>query len=164
MAAADVVFIAIGTPSRHGDGHADHLSYVSAAAKEIASALKYTVIATKSTVPVGTGDDIERIIRKSGPKLNSPSFPISEFLREEGISVPCNDRRLRPGNCRGSFGQCHRRGYDKPPRQERQTMSVSIRQVHPVFVGEVTGVDISQARSAAARSPRSSAAWTSTPC
>ena len=60
---ADVVFIAVGTPSRRGDGHAD-LSYVYEAAREIAAGLsKSTVVVTKSTVPVGTGDEVERILR-----------------------------------------------------------------------------------------------------
>jgi UDPglucose 6-dehydrogenase len=76
------VFIAVGTPSRHGDGHAD-LSYVSAAAREIASALsKYTVIATKSTVPVGTGDATERIIRQERPDAKFAVVSNPEFLRE----------------------------------------------------------------------------------
>ena len=83
---AEVVFIAVGTPSRHGDGHAD-LSYVYAAAKEIAAALNgYTVVVDKSTVPVGTGDEVERIIRevrpdaKPGAEFDVVSNP--EFLRE----------------------------------------------------------------------------------
>ena len=64
---ADAVFIAVGTPSRRGDGHAD-LSYVYAAAREIARALTgFTVVVTKSTVPVGTGDEVERIIRAGEP-------------------------------------------------------------------------------------------------
>ena len=63
VAQADAVFIAVGTPSRRGDGHAD-LSYVYAAAREIAAVLDgFTVVVTKSTVPVGTGDEVERIIR-----------------------------------------------------------------------------------------------------
>ncbi len=63
--AADAVFIAVGTPSRRGDGHAD-LSFVYDAAREIAAALDgFTVIITKSTVPVGTGDEVERIIRET---------------------------------------------------------------------------------------------------
>src|SRR5436853_1818179 len=62
VAEADAVFIAVGTPSRRGDGHAD-LSYVYAATREIAASLKdYTVVITKSTVPIGTGDEVERII------------------------------------------------------------------------------------------------------
>ncbi|HXZ15707.1 MAG TPA: 3-hydroxyacyl-CoA dehydrogenase NAD-binding domain-containing protein, partial [Roseiarcus sp.] len=64
---ADVVFIAVGTPSRRGDGHAD-LSFVFAAAHEIAAAISdYTVIVIKSTVPVGTGDRVEDIIRQVNP-------------------------------------------------------------------------------------------------
>src|SRR5262245_5930608 len=62
---ADAVFIAVGTPSRRGDGHAD-LSYVHEAAREIAGAIDgFTVVITKSTVPVGTGDEVERIIREA---------------------------------------------------------------------------------------------------
>ena len=64
---ADAVFIAVGTPSRRGDGHAD-LSYVYAVAREIAAALNgFTVVVTKSTVPVGTGDEVERIIAEARP-------------------------------------------------------------------------------------------------
>ena len=64
VADADVIFIAVGTPSRRGDGHAD-LSYVYAAAEEIAGAIDgFTAIVDKSTVPVGTGDEVERIIRR----------------------------------------------------------------------------------------------------
>lgn len=79
---ADVVFIAVGTPSRRGDGHAD-LSYVYAAAREIADALSgFTVIVTKSTVPVGTGDEVERIIREQGPDAKFAVVSNPEFLRE----------------------------------------------------------------------------------
>ena len=79
---ADVVFIAVGTPSRRGDGFAD-LSYVYAAAREIAHALThYTVIVTKSTVPVGTGDEIERIIRETRPDAEFAVVSNPEFLRE----------------------------------------------------------------------------------
>ncbi|PLK73188.1 UDP-glucose 6-dehydrogenase, partial [Rhizobium sp. TH135] len=68
VANADVVFIAVGTPSRRGDGHAD-LTYVYAAAREIAAAVTgVTVVVTKSTVPVGTGDEIERIFREEFPE------------------------------------------------------------------------------------------------
>src|ERR671916_2322182 len=64
---ADAVFIAVGTPSRRGDGHAD-LSYVYAAAEEIAGLVDgFTVVVTKSTVPVGTGDEVEAIIRQVRP-------------------------------------------------------------------------------------------------
>src|SRR3954469_9093275 len=79
---ADAVFIAVGTPSRRGDGHAD-LSYVHAAAREIAAALSgFTVVITKSTVPVGTGDDVERIIRQTRPDADMLVVSNPEFLRE----------------------------------------------------------------------------------
>jgi len=79
---ADAVFIAVGTPSRRGDGHAD-LSYVHAAAREIAAACKgFTVVITKSTVPVGTGDDVERIVRETNPSADIVVASNPEFLRE----------------------------------------------------------------------------------
>jgi len=79
---ADAVFIAVGTPSRRGDGFAD-LSYVYAAAKEIAVVMDgYTVIVNKSTVPVGTGDEVEDIIRKAAPKGEFAVVSNPEFLRE----------------------------------------------------------------------------------
>lgn len=79
---ADAVFIAVGTPSRRGDGHAD-LSYVYAAAKELARNLKgYTVIVDKSTVPVGTGDEVEKIIREANPEADFDVVSNPEFLRE----------------------------------------------------------------------------------
>jgi UDPglucose 6-dehydrogenase len=79
---ADAVFIAVGTPSRRGDGHAD-LSYVYAAAKTIAGALDgFTVVVNKSTVPVGTGDEVERIIRDANPKADFAVVSNPEFLRE----------------------------------------------------------------------------------
>jgi len=79
---ADAVFIAVGTPTRRGDGHAD-LSYVYAAAKEIAEALDgYTVIVTKSTVPVGTGVEVGRIIREARPDADFDVVSNPEFLRE----------------------------------------------------------------------------------
>ncbi|QDH74506.1 UDP-glucose/GDP-mannose dehydrogenase family protein [Brevundimonas sp. M20] len=80
--AADAVFIAVGTPSRRGDGHAD-LSYVYAAAEEIAGLIEgFTVVVTKSTVPVGTGDEIERIIRERRPDAEFAVVSNPEFLRE----------------------------------------------------------------------------------
>lgn len=80
--AADAVFIAVGTPSRRGDGHAD-LSYVYAAAEEIAGLIEgFTVVVTKSTVPVGTGDEIERIIRARRPDADFAVVSNPEFLRE----------------------------------------------------------------------------------
>ncbi len=79
---ADAVFIAVGTPSRRGDGHAD-LSYVYAAAREIAAALEgFTLVVTKSTVPVGTGDEVERIIREVRPQADAVVVSNPEFLRE----------------------------------------------------------------------------------
>jgi UDPglucose 6-dehydrogenase len=82
VAAAQVVFIAVGTPSRRGDGHAD-LSYVYAAAREIAAALDgFTVIVTKSTVPVGTGDEVARIVQQVKPNARFAVVSNPEFLRE----------------------------------------------------------------------------------
>jgi UDPglucose 6-dehydrogenase len=82
VAGADAVFIAVGTPSRRGDGHAD-LSYVYAAAEEIGRALTgYAVVVTKSTVPVGTGREVERIIREVRPDAEFDVASNPEFLRE----------------------------------------------------------------------------------
>ena len=82
VAQAEAVFIAVGTPSRRGDGHAD-LSYIHAAAREIAENLKgFTVVITKSTVPVGTGDDVERIIAETDPTAEFVVASNPEFLRE----------------------------------------------------------------------------------
>jgi UDPglucose 6-dehydrogenase len=102
---ADAVFIAVGTPSRRGDGHAD-LSYVYAATREIALALtRFTVVITKSTVPVGTGDEIERIIRELRPEIDFAVVSNPEFLREgaaihdfkhpDRIVVGTDDERAR---------------------------------------------------------------------
>jgi UDPglucose 6-dehydrogenase len=78
----DAVFIAVGTPSRRGDGHAD-LTYVFAAAEEIAQALEgYAVIVTKSTVPVGTGREVKRIVRETRPDMDIDVASNPEFLRE----------------------------------------------------------------------------------
>ncbi|MNU64810.1 UDP-glucose 6-dehydrogenase TuaD [compost metagenome] len=103
---ADAVFIAVGTPSRRGDGHAD-LSYVYAAAEEIADLIDgFTVIVTKSTVPVGTGDEIERIIRARRPEadfavVSNPEFlregaAIGDFKRPDRVVVGLEDERARP--------------------------------------------------------------------
>lgn len=82
VAGADAVFVAVGTPSRRGDGHAD-LSYVHAAAREIGLALgRDAVVVTKSTVPVGTGDEVERIIAEAAPGFHIPVVSNPEFLRE----------------------------------------------------------------------------------
>ena len=102
---ADAVFIAVGTPSRRGDGHAD-LSYVHAAAEEIAGLIDgFTVVVTKSTVPVGTGDDIERIIRERRPDadfavVSNPEFlregaAIEDFKRPDRVVVGTEDERAR---------------------------------------------------------------------
>jgi len=102
---ADAVFIAVGTPARHGDGHAD-LTYVYAAAKEIAQALtKPAVIVTKSTVPVGTGDEIARILRENNAPEGTSVASNPEFLREgaairdfkipDRIVVGAEDERAR---------------------------------------------------------------------
>src|SRR3984957_18013485 len=79
---ANAVFIAVGTPSRRGDGHAD-LSYVYGAAEEIGRALTdYAVVVTKSTVPVGTGREVQRIIKRVRPDLEFDVASNPEFLRE----------------------------------------------------------------------------------
>ena len=79
---ADVVFIAVGTPTRRGDGHAD-LSYVFAAAKEVAAELSdYTAIITKSTVPVGTGRQVEEVVKAANPEADFDVVSNPEFLRE----------------------------------------------------------------------------------
>ena len=89
---ADAVFIAVGTPTRRGDGHAD-LTYVYAAAEEIAASLKgYTVIVTKSTVPVGTNREVERIVGKANPDADFDVASNPEFLRE-GAAI---DDFMRP--------------------------------------------------------------------
>ncbi|MDP4593013.1 MAG: UDP-glucose/GDP-mannose dehydrogenase family protein [Beijerinckiaceae bacterium] len=105
VADADLVFIAVGTPSRRGDGHAD-LSFVYQAAEAIAAALRgFTVIVTKSTVPVGTGDEIENIIRKVRPDadfavVSNPEFlregaAIGDFKRPDRIIVGSEDERAK---------------------------------------------------------------------
>ena len=82
VADADAIFIAVGTPSRRGDGHAD-LSYVFGATEEIGRALKKPAdVVTKSTVPVGTGDEVERIIRQTAPEARAWVGSNPEFLRE----------------------------------------------------------------------------------
>ncbi|ODT68421.1 MAG: UDP-glucose 6-dehydrogenase [Pelagibacterium sp. SCN 63-23] len=105
VGAAEVVFIAVGTPSRRGDGHAD-LHFVHEAAAEVASALTgFTVVATKSTVPVGTGDAVARIIAEVNPAaevavVSNPEFlregaAIEDFKRPDRIVVGIEDERAR---------------------------------------------------------------------
>ena len=82
VGSADAVFIAVGTPTRRGDGHAD-LSFVFSAAEEVATHLSgYTVVVTKSTVPVGTGQQVEQVIRKANPDADFDIASNPEFLRE----------------------------------------------------------------------------------
>jgi UDPglucose 6-dehydrogenase len=82
VAEAEAVFLAVGTPARNGDGHAD-LSYIYEAARDVASAITgFTVIITKSTVPVGVGDEIERIVREAAPAAEFAVVSNPEFLRE----------------------------------------------------------------------------------
>jgi UDPglucose 6-dehydrogenase len=105
VAGAAAVFIAVGTPSRRGDGHAD-LTYVFAAAEEIAAALTgHAVIVTKSTVPVGTSRKVEAIIRKTRPDADfdmasNPEFlregsAIEDFRRPDRVVVGCDSERAR---------------------------------------------------------------------
>ena len=105
VAGAEAVFIAVGTPSRRGDGHAD-LSYVHAAAREIAASLTgQAVVVTKSTVPVGTGDEVERIIREanlphkvavvSNPEFLREGAAIEDFKRPDRIVVGAEDEWAR---------------------------------------------------------------------
>jgi UDPglucose 6-dehydrogenase len=102
---ADAVFIAVGTPSRRGDGYAD-LSYVYAAAEEVAGLIRgFTVLVTKSTVPVGTGDEIEAIVRRTRPDaevavVSNPEFlregsAIEDFKRPDRVVVGVSDERAR---------------------------------------------------------------------
>jgi len=103
---ADAVFIAVGTPSRRGDGHAD-LSFVHAAAEEVARLIRgFTVLVTKSTVPVGTGDEIEALVRRERPDadfavVSNPEFlregaAIEDFKRPDRVVVGFSDERARP--------------------------------------------------------------------
>src|ERR1700712_2496316 len=105
VAGAEAVFIAVGTPSRRGDGHAD-LSYVFAAAEEIAEALTgYAVVVTKSTVPVGTSRKVEEIIKKTRPDAqfdmaSNPEFlregsALEDFRRPDRVVVGCDTERAR---------------------------------------------------------------------
>src|SRR5512134_2687728 len=102
---ANAVFIAVGTPSRRGDGHAD-LTYVYAAAEEISPNLNgYVVLVTKSTVPVGTGDELDRILRARRPDLDfdvvsNPEFlregsAINDFMRPDRIVIGTDSERAR---------------------------------------------------------------------
>jgi len=105
VAGADAAFIAVGTPSRRGDGHAD-LTYVYQAAREIAAAMTdYLVVVTKSTVPVGTGREVGRIIRAARPDaefdvVSNPEFlregsAINDFMRPDRIVIGTESERAR---------------------------------------------------------------------
>ncbi len=105
VASADAVFIAVGTPTRRGDGHAD-LSYVYQAARDVVAEIDgFTVIVTKSTVPVGTGDEVERIMRETRPEadfavVSNPEFlregaAIGDFKRPDRIVIGTEDERAR---------------------------------------------------------------------
>ena len=102
---ADVVFVAVGTPARRGDGHAD-LSYVYEAAEQIAKNLNgYTLVVTKSTVPVGTGDEVKNIIKQTNPEANfdivsNPEFlregnAIEDFMRPDRVIVGCETKKAK---------------------------------------------------------------------
>jgi UDPglucose 6-dehydrogenase len=121
ISGADVVFLAVGTPSRRGDGHAD-LTFVYQAAREVAEAATGPlVVATKSTVPVGTGDEVERIVRQARPDLeitvaSNPEFlregsAIEDFKRPDRIVIGANDPRSRE-----AMGEVYRPLYlNQPP-------------------------------------------------
>ena len=105
VAEADAVFIAVGTPTRQADGHAD-LRYVHAAAAEVAGHIRgFTVVVTKSTVPVGTGDEVERIVAHTAPEaqvavVSNPEFlregaAINDFKRPDRVVVGTDDERAR---------------------------------------------------------------------
>jgi UDPglucose 6-dehydrogenase len=105
VAASDAVFIAVGTPSRRGDGYAD-LSYVYAAAREIAASVSgYTVIVTKSTVPVGTGREVDKVVRETNPAAmvdiaSNPEFlregsAIEDFMRPDRVVIGTGSARAR---------------------------------------------------------------------
>ena len=125
VAQADAIFIAVGTPSRRGDGHAD-LSYVFAAAEEIAAAIRGdAVVVTKSTVPVGTGDKVEAILREAGhaPEhvavVSNPEFlregaAIDDFKRPDRIVIGSEDERAK-----GVMREVYR-----PPLPQRGTAAV----------------------------------------
>ena len=109
VAGVEAVFIAVGTPTRRGDGHAD-LSYVHAAAEQVARALTgYAVIVTKSTVPVGTGREVERIVRGARPDAafdvaSNPEFlregsAIGDFMRPDRVVIGTRSERAQRLEC-----------------------------------------------------------------
>lgn len=113
---ADAVFIAVGTPARRGDGHAD-LSYVYAAAEEIGRALKgYTCVVTKSTVPVGTGAEVAAILRKTRPDLTESAAD------GDGYDVVSNPEFLREGSAIEDFMRPDRVVIGAPSERAREMM------------------------------------------
>ena len=115
VAEAEVVFIAVGTPSRRGDGFAD-LSYIYAAAREIAKAIKgFTVVVTKSTVPVGTGDEVERIISRNPPRRR-----IRRLLQSGIFARRRGDRRFQAAR-----PHCRRRQRPARPRGDERSLSAA---------------------------------------
>lgn len=124
VAGVDAVFIAVGTPTRKDDGHAD-LTYVHNGAKEIALAMDhYTVVVTKSTVPVGTGREVENIIRKARPEAEFDVVSNPEFFARR-----VSDKRLYAARPRCDWDRVRPR-----PRSHAETLSraVSHRNTHPV--------------------------------
>lgn len=119
IAGADAIFIAVGTPSRRGDGHAD-LSYVHAAAREIGENLTGdVVVVTKSTVPVGTGDEVERIL--------------ADTVKGHGFSVVSNPEFLREGAAIGDFKRPDRIVIGAEDARGRDVMGEVYR---PLFINE----------------------------
>jgi UDPglucose 6-dehydrogenase len=120
---ADAVFIAVGTPSRRGDGHAD-LSYVYAAAEEIAAAMtNYTVVVTKSTVPVGTGREVENVILKTRP----------DFEKDRDFAVASNPEFLREGAAISDFKRPDRVVVGTEEERAQEVMRELYR---PLFINE----------------------------
>ena len=119
VADCDAVFIAVGTPSRRGDGHAD-LSYVFAASQEIAQAIrKPTVVVTKSTVPVGTGDEVEHLLAK--------------VLSKDKFAVVSNPEFLREGSAIGDFKRPDRIVIGSENSWAKEVMTAIYR---PLFLNE----------------------------
>ena len=124
IAEAGAIFIAVGTPSRRGDGHAD-LSYVYAVAEEIGQNLKNdAVVVTKSTVPVGTGDEVERILKEanlpvrvavaSNPEFLREGAAIGDFKRPDRIVVGAEEDAKRVPGGVGGHGSASGRGQPVP--------------------------------------------------
>ena len=147
VAGAEAVFIAVGTPSRRGDGHAD-LSYVHAAAEAVGRALAgYAVVVTKSTVPVGTGQEVARILRRTRPTdgfdvASNPEFlregsAIADFLRPDRVVIGTDSERARAGRFRAAVPDNLRRSPRcRPAAGAAEPSSVGQPQVAGSSVGE----------------------------